>query len=165
MLDVDIQTYLPGDLLVKMDIATMAHSLETRSPFLDHELMEFAASLPPSYKIAGSEQKHVLKSALRGLLPDSILDRPKMGFAVPLARWFREELRGLPADVLLDPQSLDRGYFQRQEIERLIHQHRRGAADHGHRLWSLLQFEYWHQEVVQKPSGRTTSAMRESAAA
>jgi asparagine synthase (glutamine-hydrolysing) len=151
MLDTDVRTYLPGDLLVKMDIATMAYSVEARSPFLDHHLMEFAASLPAEHKLAGRTGKRLVKSAFRGLLPDAILDRPKMGFGVPLAHWFRNELRDLPADVLLDPRSLDRGYFRRAEVERLISEHREERADHASRIWTLLQLEYWHREVVEAP--------------
>ena len=151
LLDTDTRTYLPGDLLVKMDIATMAHSLEARSPFLDHRLLEFAASLPGSQKLDGDCGKRILKSALRGILPDTILDRRKMGFGVPLVHWFRNELRALPEDVLLDPRSLARGYFERAEIERLIREHRERRADHAYRLWVLLQLEYWQREVVERP--------------
>jgi asparagine synthase (glutamine-hydrolysing) len=151
MLGTDIETYLPGDLLVKMDIATMAHSLEARSPFLDHELMEFAAAVPPHLKLAHGDTKRLLKLALRGRVPDEILDRPKMGFGVPLVRWFREELRDFPADLLLDPRSLERGYFRRREVERLIAEHHRGDADHSLRLWILIQLELWHREVVEAP--------------
>jgi asparagine synthase (glutamine-hydrolysing) len=151
MLSTDVQTYLPCDLLVKMDIATMAYSVEARSPFLDHRLMEFAASLPPDEKLRGSAGKRLLKRALRGRVPDEILDRPKMGFGVPLGRWFREDLRQLPADVLLDARALDRGYFRRHEVEVLIDEHRAGSADHSARLWSLLQLEMWHREVVDAP--------------
>ena len=101
MLDTDVNTYLPDDLLVKMDIATMAYSVEARSPFLDHHVMEFAAKLPLRQKLHRGNGKVLLKSALRGVLPDEILDRSKMGFGVPLRRWFREELRDLPAEILL----------------------------------------------------------------
>jgi asparagine synthase (glutamine-hydrolysing) len=152
MLDVDVQTYLPGDLLVKMDIATMAYSVEARSPFLDHRLMEFAAALPAEYKLARMSGKRLLKRALRGVVPDEILDRPKMGFGVPLARWFREDLRQLPEDVLLDPRTLDRGYFRPGEVEGLVREHQAGAADHSLRLWVLLQPEMWHREVVEAQS-------------
>jgi asparagine synthase (glutamine-hydrolysing) len=152
MMATDVETYLPGDLLVKMDIATMAHSVEARSPFLDHQLMEFAASLPLTQKLKGADGKHILKQVLRSVLPGEILDRPKKGFSVPLARWFREELRDLPADVLLDRQSLDRGYFRRAEIEDLIQEHRQRIADHSLRLWVLLQLEMWHREVVDAPT-------------
>jgi len=151
MLDTDVQTYLPGDLLVKMDIATMAYSVEARSPFLDHRLMEFAAALPADCKLAGISGKRLLKKALRGVVPDEILERPKMGFGVPLARWFREDLRQLPEDVLLDPRSLERGYFRRAELESLIREHRDGAGDHSLRLWVLLQLEMWQREVVEAP--------------
>jgi asparagine synthase (glutamine-hydrolysing) len=151
MLDVDIQTYLAGDLLPKMDIATMAHSLEARSPFLDHVLMEFAASLPARQKLRGTRGKRILKRALRGTLPDEILDRPKMGFGVPLDRWFRHELRDLPAERLLDPAALERGYLRREEIERLIAEHQDGRADHSSRIWALLQLDGWHREVAGAP--------------
>ena len=152
MLGVDVESYLPGDLLVKMDIATMAHSMEARSPFLDHHLMEFAAALPAEVKLRGGEGKHILKSALRGILPDQILDRPKMGFGVPLARWFREDLVELPREVLLDPATVARGYFQRSEVERLISEHEGRIADHSHRIWVLLQLEMWHREVLEAPT-------------
>lgn len=154
MLDVDVATYLPGDLLPKIDIATMAHSLEARSPFLDHELMEFAASLPSEMKLNGSNGKAILKSALRSTLPPSILHRPKMGFGVPLESWFRGALRDLPAERLLDPAALARGYFERPAIERLIAEHQQGAADHSLRLWTLLALETWHREVVEAPIDR-----------
>jgi asparagine synthase (glutamine-hydrolysing) len=156
LLDVDTRTYLPGDLLVKMDIATMAHSVEARSPFLDHRLLEFAASLPAGQKLRAGEGKRILKSALRGILPDAILDREKMGFGVPLVHWLRGELRELPSEVLLDPSALDRGYFRRAEIERLIREHRDRHADHAYRLWTLLQLEYWHREVAEAPRDGVT---------
>jgi asparagine synthase (glutamine-hydrolysing) len=148
MLAADVGTYLPADLLVKMDIATMAYSVEARSPFLDHHVMEFAASLPADLKLRGNTGKYLLKTAMRGIVPDEILDRPKMGFGVPLVRWFREDLRTLPSDVLLDKRATDRGYIRRDEVERLIAQHRAGEADHSLRLWVLLQLEMWHREVV-----------------
>ena len=151
MLDVDVGTCLPGDLLVKMDIATMAYSVEARSPFLDHELMEFAASLPEDLKLSGTDGKRILKSALRGWLPDEVLDRRKMGFGVPLARWFREDLAHLPGEILLDSRTLGRGYFVPGEIERMIGEHRGSQADHSLRLWTLIQLEMWHREVVEAP--------------
>jgi asparagine synthase (glutamine-hydrolysing) len=148
MLDVDVQTYLPDDLLVKMDIATMASSLEARSPFLDHELMEFAASLPPSLKIRGGEKKVALRSALRGWVPDAILDAPKRGFRLPLPEWFRGELRGYARDVLLDPQATRRGYFREPYVRELLDRHADGVQDHAQGIWTLLMFELWHQEFV-----------------
>src|SRR5205823_2116667 len=97
-LAVDVETYLPGDLLVKMDIATMAHSLEARSPFLDHEFMELCASLPSAMKLRGRTTKYVLKRALADTVPTSVLDRPKMGFGVPIDRWFRREMKDYVRD-------------------------------------------------------------------
>ncbi len=108
MLEVDATTYLPGDLITKIDIATMAYALEARSPLLDHQLMEFAASIPADLKVRGREKKWIFRQALRGWLPDEILDRPKQGFTVPVGDWFRTDLREMLRDVLLDPGSLDR---------------------------------------------------------
>jgi len=149
MLDTDLNTYLPGDLLVKMDIATMAYSVEGRSPLLDHHLMEFAAALPSDLKLRGTAGKKILKSALRGVIPDEVLDRPKMGFGVPLIRWFREELRDLPGEVLLGSDSRIHAYIKPAAVERMIQQHHAETVDHSLRLWVLLQLEYWHREVVE----------------
>ena len=146
--DVDVHTYLPGGLLVKMDIATMAHSLEVRSPFLDHRLMESAAALPSQAKLDGSATKRILKDALRPWLPESILFREKMGFSVPVDAWFRGELRELPAEVLLDPAALGRGMFQESAVRGLIDDHRTGRADNGGRIWALLQLELWQRSYV-----------------
>ncbi len=151
MLDADVNTYLPGDLLVKMDIATMAHSLEARSPLLDHRVMEFAAALPAELKLSRGKGKLLLKSSLRGLLPDEVLDRPKMGFGVPLARWFREELRELPREVLLPGDARVHRYVRPAAIARMLEEHQTAHADHSLRLWVLLQLEYWHREVVESP--------------
>jgi asparagine synthase (glutamine-hydrolysing) len=150
MLEVDVETYLPGDLLVKMDIATMAYSLEARSPFLDHELMEFAASLPPELKLQGTDKKVALRGALRGWIPDDILDRPKMGFGVPIHDWFRGELRGYVEDVLFDPVARARGYFEERAIRELIDRHVRGQEDTSYRIWALLVHELWHREFVDR---------------
>jgi asparagine synthase (glutamine-hydrolysing) len=151
MLDTDINTYLPGDLLVKMDIATMAYSIEGRSPFLDHHLMEFAAGLPTELKLRGMTGKMLLKSTLRDILPDEVLDRPKMGFGVPLLRWFREELRELPGEVLLGSDTRVHTYIKPEAIAQMIEQHHAESADHSLRLWVLLQLELWHREVVESP--------------
>jgi asparagine synthase (glutamine-hydrolysing) len=149
MLDVDVQTYLPDDLLVKIDIATMAYSVEARSPLLDHRVMELAASLPASYKLGpGGVTKRVLKEAFRDDLPDDILDRPKKGFGVPLRHWFRDELRDMPREMLLDPGARTRAWLEPSEVERLIEEHRDERADHSLRLWTLLMLETWHREVV-----------------
>jgi asparagine synthase (glutamine-hydrolysing) len=152
VLQVDVETYLADDLLVKADIATMAHSLEGRSPFLDHELMEFAAALPPELKLRGMERKVLLRRALRAWLPDEILDRPKMGFGVPLGAWFRGELAGYVTDVLLDPAATRRGYFDPAQVRDLIDRHVTGAEDASSRLWTLLMHEWWHREFVDQPA-------------
>ena len=150
MLDVDIRTYLPGDLLVKMDIASMAYSLEARSPLLDHELMEFAASLPPEWKLRGREKKVGLRRAMRGRLPDEILDGPKQGFQVPLAEWLRGELRPLAHEVLLDSTARERSYFNPGYVRELLDQHATRQADHSRGLWALLVFELWHRDAVDR---------------
>jgi asparagine synthase (glutamine-hydrolysing) len=160
MLDTDVNTYLPGDLLVKMDIATMAYSVEGRSPLLDHHLMEFAASLPSQLKLRGMSGKLVLKSALRGVLPDEVLDRPKMGFGVPLPRWFREELRELPGEMLLGGDARVHAYVKPESIAKMISQHHAQTADHSLRLWVLLQLELWHREVVEAPVADTVPLAR-----
>jgi asparagine synthase (glutamine-hydrolysing) len=152
MLATDVETYLPADLLVKMDIATMAHSLEVRSPFLDHVYMEEVARMPAAAKLSGRVTKHLLKEAVRPWLPDDVIDRPKMGFGVPIAEWFRGTLRDLPGEVLLDPTAVERGWFRRSEIDRLIDEHQRGAADHAYKLWALVQLELWLQTYVDVPA-------------
>ncbi len=159
MLDTDVNTYLADDLLVKMDIATMAYSVEGRSPLLDHHLMEFAAALPPHLKLRGMRGKLLLKSALRGVVPDAVLDRPKMGFGVPLSRWFREELRDLPGECLLASDSRVHAYLQPKAIARMITEHHNSSADHSLRLWVLLQLEAWHREVVESPTITTDSSL------
>ena len=148
LLDVDAQTYLPGDLLVKMDIASMAHSLEVRSPLLDHRLMEMSAALPGHWKVKGGTTKKIFKDALRPWLPNHILDRTKAGFAVPLAKWFRSELRDLPGDILLDPRALRRGFFREEELRKLIDTHISGEWDNSNKLWALIQLELWLSNFV-----------------
>jgi asparagine synthase (glutamine-hydrolysing) len=158
MLDVDVQTYLPDDLLVKMDIATMASSLEARSPFLDHELMELAASLPADMKVRGRETKVILRSALRGWIPDEILDAPKRGFRLPLGDWFRGELREFTREVLLDARATARGYFDQSYVRELLDRHVRAVQDHSQGIWTLLMFELWHREFVDGPQAGSPSS-------
>jgi asparagine synthase (glutamine-hydrolysing) len=150
MLAADIRHYLPDDLLVKVDIASMAYSLEARSPYLDHELLEFAASLPPTMKMRGRQRKRVLREAYRGVLPDQVLNRSKMGFGVPLVHWFRSEQRELPYDVLLDDEATSRGIFRTDQVRTLIAEHAAGRVDHSSRIWTLLQLEFWFREVVER---------------
>jgi asparagine synthase (glutamine-hydrolysing) len=148
ILDVDVATYLPGDLLVKMDIATMAHSLEVRSPLLDHRLMEYVARLPGSWKLAGQTTKKLFKDAVRPWLPDRIVDRAKWGFGVPLASWFTGALRELPREILLDPVAVGRGFFRPEEVRRLIDHHVSGVSDNANELWALIQLEVWLQTFI-----------------
>ena len=151
---VDIMTYLPDDLLVKMDIATMSNSLEARSPFLDHKLMEFSASIPSNLKLKGLTSKYILKKALKKALPPQIVHRGKMGFGVPIAHWFRNELKDYLYEVLLDEVSLKRGYFNENYIKQLLDEHCQGGCDHGHRLWALLNLELWHRMFIDRiPDG------------
>ena len=152
---VDIMTYLPGDLLVKMDIATMANSLEARSPLLDHKFIEFAASIPPSLKLKGfTSSKYILKKAFSNFLPPQILRRGKMGFGVPISRWLRNELREYAADVLLSKRSLERGYFQEEYLKLILNEHSSRRYDHGERIWTLLNLELWHRMFIDKiPDG------------
>ncbi len=140
---VDTHTYLPGDLLVKVDIATMASSLEGRSPFLDHSLVEFAARLPTRYKVGSSGSKRVLRRAVADLLPDSILARRKQGFGVPISRWFRGELRPFVRDVLLAGDARSAEPVRREAVESLVLEHESRRRDHGNRLWALLMLELW----------------------
>ncbi len=142
---VDLVTYLPCDLMTKVDIASMAHGLECRAPMLDHRLVEFAAALPVRSKLHRGRGKHLLKVAFPELLPESVTRRPKMGFGVPLAQWFRGELRDYAHDVLLDGRARSRGYFREAAVERLLSEHCAGTFDHGYRLWGLLVFELWHR--------------------
>jgi asparagine synthase (glutamine-hydrolysing) len=144
-LNADVNLYLADDLLVKMDRATMAHALEARSPLLDHVLMEYVATLPRSFKLSGLEKKRVLKASLRGLLPDTILDRPKMGFCAPIATWFRGALREMAYDTLLAPRAMQRGYFRPEVVATLLDTHCRREANHAEYLWDLLILELWHQ--------------------
>jgi asparagine synthase (glutamine-hydrolysing) len=155
MLDVDQQTYLPGDLLVKMDIATMAHGLEARSPLLDHELLELAAALPARFKVLGRRKKIALRAALRGLVPDALIDRPKQGFQVPMAEWLRTDLREMAREALLGEHACAHGFLRPQMVRRLLERHLAHEEDNSAILWSILVFELWHEQVVNAgPAGR-----------
>jgi asparagine synthase (glutamine-hydrolysing) len=138
---VDFQTYLPGDILVKADRASMAFSLELRSPWLDHELAELALTLPTELKLAGRTGKYVFKRALARHLPPAVTERRKMGFSVPLANWFRSTLRPVFDAAVLDP-TMDR-YLERREVRRLWVEHQSGLHDHSRKLWNLLTLALW----------------------
>jgi asparagine synthase (glutamine-hydrolysing) len=149
ILRMEFLTSLPDDLLVKMDIAGMANSLETRSPLLDQRVVEFAARLPVQFKIRrGVRGKYLLRRVARRLLPPANVNRPKMGFGAPVAGWLRGPLRDLGADALLGSRALARGYFRSERIARLWNDHQSGAADHGAVIWMLLMLEMWHREFT-----------------
>jgi asparagine synthase (glutamine-hydrolysing) len=144
----DTMTYLPNDLLVKVDIACMAVSLEARSPFLDHHLIEFAASLPEKLKVRGLTTKYLLKNVLKKILPAENLNRPKMGFGVPIGHWFRGRLQGFLQETLLSEKSLGRDLFNPAAVRQLVAEHTSGQRNHAHQLWTLLMLELWFQRFI-----------------
>jgi asparagine synthase (glutamine-hydrolysing) len=148
----DAMMYLPDDLLVKVDVASMANSLEARSPLLDHEFMEFAARIPSGLKLKGRTTKHILKEALRGILPDEVLFREKMGFGVPIDHWFRGELREMAYDTLLGTRAAARGYFRQEEVRRILGEHTSGAWNWHSHVWNLLMLELWHRMFIDGQS-------------
>jgi asparagine synthase (glutamine-hydrolysing) len=137
----DMKTYLPGDILTKVDRASMAHALEVRVPLLDHPLVEWISSLQPDLKLRGGEGKYVFKKAMEPYLPDDILYRPKMGFGVPLAGWFRGPLRETVKEAVLNPVMAGSGHFDMDYLSTMVDQHQAGLRDHSASLWSLLMYE------------------------
>jgi len=144
----DQMTYLPNDLLVKVDIATMAVSLEARSPFLDHKVIEFAASLPQNLKLRRLTGKYLLKKVLRKLLPSENLTRRKMGFGVPIGHWFRGKMQPFLREVILSEKALGRGLFRPEAVKQLVDLHVRGERDYSHQLWTLLMLELWFNRFI-----------------
>jgi asparagine synthase (glutamine-hydrolysing) len=155
----DLNRYLPLDILTKVDRMTMAHSIEARPPLLDHKFVEFAATIPARFRLQGNDTKYIFKKAMRGILPDSIIDRQKRGFAVPLAHWFRGELQGFARDVLLSPTCRDRGIFETRAVERLFQLHTRGR-DLDLQLWTMLSFELWCQRFLDTVDVRDVAPER-----
>ena len=152
---IDIHTYLPEDILTKVDRTSMAVSLESRVPLLDHVLMEYAATIPSALKLRGGQGKHILKRAMASSLPGDILTRRKMGFGVPLGEWFRGELREMVRDVLLSPTARERGLFRPAGVTRLIEAHDAGRRDYSARLWALVCLELWMEQWLD---GRVPAA-------
>lgn len=148
LLQTDVNTYLPDDLLVKIDITSMANSLEARSPFLDHKLMGFAAKLPVEYKMKRYIKKYILKKSINGLIPKENIQRRKMGFGVPVGEWLRNELKGLLCENLLSEKSLQRGYFKPEAIKKIVRLHIEKKKDYAFQLWALLMLELWHQRFI-----------------
>jgi len=142
-----MKCYLPGDILTKVDRASMAHSLEVRVPILDHEFVDWVSGISPSMKLKGREGKYIFKRALRNYLSDQILYRPKMGFAVPLASWFRGPLKQRVKDSLLSGSLQDSGIFNNDFLKQLVNQHQSGLRDHSAAIWSLLMFEAFQRKL------------------
>jgi asparagine synthase (glutamine-hydrolysing) len=142
MIRSDLDAYLPGDLLVKVDIATMANSLELRSPMLDVNVVEWGLSLPRKYKIKGFETKHILKDVARSLVPAELIDRPKMGFGIPRAEWLRTGMKELVIDTLTDTTATQRGWFNPKEVSKVIYTHMAGE-DKDNIIWPMLMLELW----------------------
>ncbi|HZP88637.1 MAG TPA: XrtA/PEP-CTERM system amidotransferase [Burkholderiales bacterium] len=157
----DLKTYLVGDINTKVDRASMAHSLEVREPLMDHPLVEWLASLPSSLKVRGSEGKVLLKHAMQPHLPREIMYRPKMGFSVPLARWFRGPLRTRAREALLGPNLLGTGWFNQRYLQHLLDAHESGARDYSSPIWSLVMFDAFMRQVMG--SDAVTSASRSPA--
>ncbi|MGE5838269.1 MAG: asparagine synthetase B family protein, partial [Acidobacteriota bacterium] len=164
MMRYDFETYLPEDVLTKVDRMSMAHSIESRVPLLDNDVIDFAAALPSSFKIRDGRRKHILKQAAAGMLPVGILDRRKQGFGVPIGTWFRGKLREVFQDVLLSARAAERGYFDRAFVRRVVQEHLSGRRDHTLRLWQLVVFELWHRQYLDAPSiGRPVVTARRAA--
>lgn len=147
MLYTDLKTYLPGDILVKVDRMSMAHALEVRAPFLDYRVIEFAARLPSNWKIAGGKKKIILQRIFERLLPARVFTRPKQGFTVPLDSWFRGELKNCVEKTLLAQPALA-NYLSLHVVRRVWDEHQSRRSDHGTLLWSLLMFALWHEEYL-----------------
>jgi asparagine synthase (glutamine-hydrolysing) len=142
MIRSDLYSYLPGDLLVKVDIATMANSLELRSPLLDVNVIEWGVSLPRKYKIKGLETKHILKDVARSLVPANLIDRPKMGFGIPRAEWLRTEMKELVIDTLTDTTARQRGWLDPAQVKKVLDAHMSGQ-DKDNLIWPMLILELW----------------------
>ena len=154
----DVKNYLPLDILTKVDRMSMAHSIETRVPLLDHKLMEFAATIPPELNLKNGTTKYIFKQAMRGILPDAIIDRPKRGFAIPLSYWFRGKLGTYVRELLLGESAGRRGFFQASYIENLVAQNDRGR-NLDLQLWTLISFELWARAFLDRGTrGKTCQA-------
>jgi asparagine synthase (glutamine-hydrolysing) len=156
---VDFRTYLPDDIMTKVDRMSMAVSLEAREPLLDHPLLERAAMVPASLKLRNGQTKYLLRRLLERRVPRAILERKKQGFAAPIGEWLRGPLAAMTGDLLTDGRLRARGLFQQSDVERLWNDHRSGRADHRHRLWQLLMLELWFRQFVDgRPARRTSDA-------
>jgi asparagine synthase (glutamine-hydrolysing) len=151
VLFLDTKTYLPGDILTKVDRMSMATSLETRVPMLDHVFVEWVTRLAPDWKMRNGIQKYALrKLAERVGVPDEVLNRPKQGFALPLMHWMRHELKEMVLSVMLEPRTLQRGYLNPAGVRRLLDDHFLRGRDQSARIWRLLMLELWHRNFLEK---------------
>jgi asparagine synthase (glutamine-hydrolysing) len=166
VLYLDTKTYLPGDILTKVDRMSMLASLEVRVPILDHPFLEWVTGLPPKWKMRGEKQKYIFtKLAERVGVPKAVLDRPKQGFVLPLRHWMRNDLKDLIMSVLLDSSTLQRGYFNPPGVRRLLDEHFRHRRDHSARIWRFLMFELWHRNFLANVGMMGAGARTDSAAA
>ncbi|MBC7931269.1 MAG: hypothetical protein H7Z38_11975 [Rubrivivax sp.] len=147
LLYVDMKTYL-HELLMKQDQMSMAASIESRVPFLDHKLVEHTARLPRRMKLRGLTTKYILRRAMKGMLPEQILTRPKMGFPVPVGAWFRGRFRHVVEEYVLGERAASRNLFKQDFVRGLVARHQSGAEDHTERLWSLVNFEMWQRQFI-----------------
>jgi asparagine synthase (glutamine-hydrolysing) len=150
----DQRHYLPDDILVKVDRATMAHSLEARCPILDHQVVELAAMQSAGRHGGGVTLKRLFREVIRPWVPAEVLGRPKRGFGVPLRRWFKEQMIGWARDILLDPRSRQRGWTRTNEVSALLRQHETGSRDHAKRIWALVCLELWARAHVDRVDTR-----------
>lgn len=151
----DLVSYLPDDILVKVDRMSMATSLEVRAPLLDHKVVELVARIPASLKIRGWQTKWILREAMRGLVPDAVLTRPKQGFSIPVKNWLREELKPMLCETLSPARLRRHGLVEPAVVDRWVQEHVAGRVNHAHRLWCLMMLELWHAEYIEQPSVRS----------
>jgi asparagine synthase (glutamine-hydrolysing) len=158
LLYIDSKTYLPGDILTKVDRMSMAVSLEARAPLLDHKLIEFVARIPASLKLRGGETKHIFKRAIADFVPAEILHRPKQGFGVPVQQWINEQLREQMRETLTDSRARARGYAEPRYVAQLLNEHERGRRDHAAPLWALFMLELWHRVFIDGAGANSRAA-------
>jgi len=150
LLYLDSKTYLPGDILTKVDRMSMASSLETRAPLLDHKLIEYVTRIPTHLKLNGRDTKYIFKRAISGIVPDAILNREKQGFGVPINEWINQQLKTRITSELSERRFIERGYFEPKYVKLLLDEHARGRRDHSHALWTLWMLELWHRRYIDK---------------
>jgi asparagine synthase (glutamine-hydrolysing) len=161
LLYADVKTYL-HELLMKQDQMSMATSVESRVPFLDHKLVEFTARLPVRLKLRGLTTKYILRQSMKGVLPEAILSRKKMGFPVPIASWFRDAYRPVIDDYVLSERAMSRGLFDPGFVCSLVNRHQTRGEDHSERLWALVNFEMWQRQFFDGESSNNPALMQEN---